>query len=72
MSLYPRRGSSDCRDAVQLKDDREVKISDVTFCVFNRDTGRMKRCVKYNIDMNWKLDPVRLMDFPFDVQDLTV
>lgn len=32
----------------------------------------MKRCVKYNIDMNWKLDPLRLMDFPFDVQDLTV
>ena len=70
--LYPRRGLSECRRA-QLKDDRSPPdISDVTFCVFNRYAGRMKRCVKYNIDMNWKLDPLRLMDFPFDVQDLTV
>jgi len=69
LNLPENTWGPECR----LKDDRSPPdISDVTFCVFNRDTGRMKRCVKYNIDMNWKLDPVRLMDFPFDVQDLTV
>ena len=47
-------------------------IGDVTFCVFNRETGRMKRCVKYNIDMNCILEQDRLMHFIFDVQDLAV
>lgn len=57
----------------RLKDDRELSHPvDITFCVYNRAKARMKRCVKYNILVNWKLSVQRLLDFPFDVQDLTV
>ena len=35
---------------LQVKDQKALQEPvDVTFCVFNADIGRMKRCIKYNV-----------------------
>ena len=35
---------------LQVKDQKTLQEPvDVTFCVFNADIGRMKRCIKFNV-----------------------
>jgi len=58
--------------AVRVKNEKSTsETSDVTFAVFNAKTGRMKRCVLYQLNVAWVLDE-NLPNFPFDAHDFTV
>jgi len=58
--------------AVRVKGEvSECAPSDVTFAIFNVETGRMKRCVMYTLEIDWTNDE-NLPNFPFDAHDFTV